>query len=125
MGDEVAGIECGFNMRGCAGEQVEFGDGDVARAGCAVDGDDGFEGCEGDIHVGRVGGDTVLARSQNREGTVVAFDGRTAGAGCAFVAGHGGIAEVHAAGALEEVAAGGGHVAELSRCAGEQRLRED
>ncbi len=37
----------------------------------------------------------------------------------------GGVAEVDAAGALEQVAGGGGHVAELGAGAGEQGLRED
>ena len=45
---------------------------------------------------------------------VEALDGGAAGAGFALVAGgEGGVHEVVAAGALEEVAAGGGHVAEL------------
>ncbi len=55
---------------------------------------------------------------------VVAVDGGAAGAGLALVAGVGGVAEVDAAGALEQVAGGGGHVAELRGGAGEQGLRE-
>ncbi len=56
---------------------------------------------------------------------VEAVDGRTAGAGLALVAGEGGVAEVDAAGALQEVAAGGGHVAQLRGRAGEDGLGED
>ncbi len=56
---------------------------------------------------------------------LIALDGGAAGAGDALVAGgEGGVHEVVAAGALQEVAAGGGHVAQLRGGSGEQRLRE-
>ena len=57
---------------------------------------------------------------------VEAFDGGASAAGGALVArGKGGVHEVVAAGALEEVAAGGGHVAELRGGSAEKRLREE
>ncbi len=115
VGDEVAGFEDGFAVGGIAGEEVEVGDGDIALALFAVDVDCGFEGDEGDGHVRGVRGDAVLAGAEDGEGAVGAGDCGAAGAGVAFVAREGGVAEVHAAGALEEVAGGGGHVAELAR----------
>jgi len=44
--------------------------------------------------------------------------------GLALVAGHGCIAEVHAAGSLQQVAGGRRQVAKLRRCARQQGLRE-
>ncbi len=57
---------------------------------------------------------------------VEALDGGTAAARSALVArGKGGVHEVVAAGALEQVAAGGGHVAELWGGSAEKGLREE
>ena len=44
--------------------------------------------------------------------------------GLALVARHRGVAEIHAARALEQIARGGRHVAQLRGCAGENRLRQ-
>jgi len=57
--------------------------------------------------------------------TVESVERRAAGAGLAFVARVVGVAVVVAACFLQEIAAGGGHVAELRRRAGEQCFRED
>ena len=55
-----------------------------------------------------------LACSEDGVVAVEALDGGAAAAWSALVArGKGGVHEVVAAGALEEIAAGGGHVAEL------------
>src|SRR5215207_8498386 len=87
--------------------------------------DDGLQRGEGYAHVGRVGGDAVLACAEDGQNTVLAINRRAAGPGLAFVARCAGIVEVVAARALEEVAAGGGGVAQLRRgtgqdCAGEE-----
>ena len=58
------------------------------------------------------------------ERAVAAGDGRAAGPGLALVAGHGGVAEVHAPRSLEQIAGRRRHVAKLGRCAGEKRLRQ-
>ena len=54
------------------------------------------------------------------------LDGGATAAGVALVAGgEGGVHEVVAAGALEEIAAGGGHVAELRGGSAEKSVREE
>ena len=45
--------------------------------------------------------------------------------GFALVARHGGVAEVDAAGSLQQVSADGGHVADLRRRALQDRLRQN
>src|SRR5215211_4165532 len=89
--------------------------------------DDGLQRGERHAHIGRVGGDAVLARAEDRQNAVLAINRRAAGPGLAFVARRAGVVEVVAACALEEVAAGGGGVAQLRRgtgqdCASEERV---
>ena len=88
--------------------------------------DGGVEGGEGYVHVGGIGGDALIACAEDGVDAVEAFDGGTAAARVALVAGgEGGVHEVVAAGALEEVAAGGGHVAKLRGGSAEEGLREE
>ncbi len=119
-GDEFAGGEDGLALGGRAGEEVEVGERDFARAVRAFDLDDGVEGGEGDAEVGRVGGDAVLAPAEDGVEAVLAAERVAAGTGIALVAGAGGVVEIGAAGALEQVAGQGGGVAELRRGAREQ-----
>jgi hypothetical protein len=100
-------------------------DGDAALALGALNLDRGFKGGEGNVLVGGVGGDAVLARAEDGEHAVVAIDSRTPGARLPLVARVGGVAEIDATGALEQIAGGGSHIAQLGRSAGEQGLRED
>ena len=124
-GDEVARLKHVFPLRRVAGDQEELADGNVALALRALDVNGRFESGEGDVHVGGVGGDAVFAGAQDGEGAVVAFDGGAAGAGLALIAGHGIVAEIHAAGALQKIAARGRHVAKLRGSPGEQGLGEN
>ena len=64
------------------------------------------------------------AGAQDRVPAVDAADRRTAGAGLALVARRGRIVEIKAARALQEIATGRGHVAQLLRGAGEDGARE-
>ena len=121
-GDEFARLKNRFALRCAAGDEEEISNGHIAFAFRALDVNGGFEGGKGDVHVGGVGGDAVLTGAQDGERTILAFYGRTAGAGGALVAGHGLVAEIHAAGALQQIAAGGGHVAQLRGGALEQGL---
>ena len=124
-GDEFVGLERGFDVRRAAGEKMEVVKGDGALALWAFDVDGGVERGEGYVHVGGVGGDALIACAEDGVDAVEAFEGRAAAAGVALVAGgEGGVHEVVAAGALEEIAAGGGHVAELRGGSAEQGLRE-
>ena len=61
---------------------------------------------------------------EDREVAVLALAGRAAGARRALVARLRDVLEVGAAGALQQVAADGGDVAQLPRGAGQQRLRQ-
>src|SRR5438270_6022859 len=125
-GDELVGLEVGVELWGVPGEAVEVGDGDGAVAFGALDMDGGVEGGEGYVHVGGIGGDALLACAEDSVDTVEAFDGGTSAAGCALVAcGEGGVHEVVAAGALEEIAAGGGHVAKLRGGSAQESLGEE
>ena len=125
-GDEFAGGEDGFSGGVVAVGDVELLEGDFAFGADFVVDDGGcVEGGEGDAHVGGVGGDALVAGAEEGVHAVEAVDGRAAGAGLALVAGIGGVAEIGAAGALHEVAGGGGHVAELRGSAGEQGGGED
>ena len=63
-----------------------------------------------------------LAPAEDGMGAVLAADGVAAGARLAPVAGAGGVLEVGAARVLHQVAADGRGVAQLRRCAGQQRL---
>src|ERR1700679_1024041 len=69
-GDEVAGLEDGFDVRRGAGDNVEVVDGDFAGARLALDVDGGFESGEGDVLVGGVGGDAVVTGAEDGEGAV-------------------------------------------------------
>ena len=67
--------------------------------------------------------DAGLAGAEDRVHAVEALDGRAAAAGLALVAGRRGVIEVGAARALQQVAAGRRHVAQLLRGAGQDGAR--
>src|SRR5216683_557482 len=66
----------------------------------------------------------MLARPQDRVHAVDPLDRRAAAARFALVARRGRIVEIEAARSLQEIAPGGGHVAQLLRGAGENRAAE-
>src|SRR4051812_881486 len=70
-------------------------------------------------------GDAGLAGAEDRVDPVDAVDGGAAAAGRAFVARCGDVVEIEAARALQEIAAGRGHVAQLLRRAGQNRARQE
>jgi hypothetical protein len=78
----------------------------------------------GNRHVGRVCRDAVFACTDHREPAGDAAERRAAGPGLALIAGLGGVVEVGAARALQEIAGGRRLVAELAGRAGERRPRE-
>ena len=95
-----------------------------SRAVGASDPDDGIERVERIRHVAGIGRDTVLAPAENRVHAVESFARAATAARLAFIARHRGVVEILAARALQEIAAVRGHVAELPRGAGHDRLRE-
>ena len=80
---------------------------------------DGFQGSQRHAHIRGMRRDALVARAQNRVDAVVAVDRRASAAGIAFVARCRRVVEVITAGALEQVAAVGRHVAKLRRRSGE------
>ena len=106
---------------------MEIAEGDAALAARAGGQHARFERSQGNTHVGRVRGDAVFARAEDRVHAVDAVDRRAAAARRALVARCARIVEVQAARSLQQVAAGRGHVAQLRRRsrengAGEQRI---
>jgi len=75
-------------------------------------------------HVRRMHGDAVFAGTENRVDAIAPVTRTATGARLALVAGRGGVVEVVATGALQQVAAGAGHVAQLRRCPGKNRLAQ-
>ena len=97
--------------------------GDAALAVQALHDHRGTQRGKRDVHVRRVRGDATLARADDRVDAVEAVSRRTARAGMALVAClERRVVEVVAAGALQQIAADGRHVAQLGRRAGQQCL---
>jgi hypothetical protein len=124
-GDQLAALQVGLDVRRVAGQAVEVGDRDHARAAVGPHGfHRGVEHAHGHGHVARVRGDAGLAGADDRVLAADAADGAAAAAGLALVAGLVGVVEVGAARALQQVAGGGRLVAQLARGAGQQRARQ-
>lgn len=82
----------------------------------------GVQGGEGHGHVRGMGGDAVRGVAEDGVVAVHSVAGGAAGTRFPLVAGLGHVLEVRATGALEEVPAGGGDVAQLPGRAGEEGL---
>ena len=76
-------------------------------------------------HVGRVDRDAGVARAEDRVHAIVAADRRAAAARLSLVAGRRSVVKVVAAGTLQEITAGRGHIAQLLRGAGHNRAGEN
>src|SRR6266851_2730990 len=122
--DDISGLKHRLAMGSRAGEEIEVMDGDAALTLGSLDLNRGLKRGEGNVLVGGVGGDAVLAGAEDGERAIVTADRRASTPGFTLVTGVSGIAEVNAAGSLQKVAASGGHVTQLRRGAGEEGLRE-
>ncbi len=123
-GDQLAVLDDGVPVRAVAGQPVELRDRHRPLAGRPAQPDLRVQGGEGDRHVRRVGGDAVGGVAEHREVAVDALPGGAARAGRALVARLRRVLEVRAAGALEQVAPGGGRVPQLRGGTGQEGLRE-
>ncbi len=103
---------------------MELGERDGPISIRASDADRRIESGERNAHVRRMCRDAVLAGSEDGMDSVHTVDRRTTGSRRTLVARRRRIVEVVAAGALQEVAAHTGRVAELRRSAGQDRTRE-
>ena len=124
MGDQFTRFQHALPLRRLARKNEKIGDWNGPSAFGAFQPDHSFKRRERHVHIGRIGGDAMLARSQNGEHSIVPSNGGAARAGFALVARHGSIAEVHASGALKKISAGGRHVAQLRGRSGKERLRQ-
>ena len=113
-GDEFARLKGGFNVRCVAGQAIKVGNRDHAPHGRRGDRfDPGVQRPHRHGHVGRVDRDALITGPQHGVQAVETPDGGTARAGLAFVAGLGRVVKVITARALQQVAPGGGLVAQL------------
>ncbi len=123
-GDQRARRQGGLPVRGVADGQVEVGERQLAGSVRRFEVDHGVEGGQGHGHVRGVHGHAVVGGAQDGVVAVLARDGGAAAAGHPLVAGPADVREVAAAGALQQVSADGGHVAQLPRRPGQDRLGE-
>ncbi len=113
-------------LGGTAGNAVELGQGHPAGARRVPKVDDGVKSDQGDGQIRSVQGDTGLVGTQDGVHPSRLVDGGTTCAGAAFVAcPHRRVAEVAAPGALQQIPADGGHVAQLRRRTRQKRLAQD
>ena len=122
--DQVARLEHRFAVRRVAGQQMKIADRNAAFAFRSAARGSSLPARHGHAHVGWIGRDAMFARAEDGEATVDAGDRRAAGARLALVARHRGVAEVHAARSLQQVARRRRHVAKLRRRAAQKRLRQ-
>src|ERR1700737_3472186 len=120
MSDQFARVERGFTFRCAPGQEEKVINCNASRSLLTGGMNRGLERTHRDTHVGRIGGDAVVAGPENGEVSIESVKRGTAGAGLALVAWRFGIAKVHAASTLQEVAAGRCHVSQLGGSSGKQ-----
>ncbi len=120
--DQLARAELGVPLRMVARQPVEAVRGQAAGPLGAVQLDPGVQRGQRHRHVRGMGGDAVRGMAEDGVIAVHPLPRPAAAARHPLVAGLGQVLEVRAAGALEQVAAGRGRVAQLPGGAREQRL---
>ena len=103
---------------------MQIGDLDVPHALPSAQLDRGIQRHQRHGHIARVGGDAVRTAAEDRVDPVLSVLRPAARARHALVARRSAVAEIQAAGPLQQVAANGRHVAHLWRGGLRQRLRE-
>ena len=121
-GDQFVGVQLGLQVRCRAGQPVELGQRDVPRAARAFHLDRGVQRRERHCHVGRMGGDAVVARPQHCVAAVEPLQRGAPGARLALVARRRLVVEVQAAGALQQVSPNRRHVPQLPGSTMQDRL---
>ena len=112
-------------MRRIAGQAVEITDGNAAGSSAGAEHLDlSVQDSHRDSHVGRMGGDTCIARAEDRMYPVDTADRGAARSGLPLVAVRGRVVKVRAARALQQVAADRCLVSQLPRRPGDQCLGE-
>ena len=111
-------------VRGVAWQEEKIVDGNGTLPFRSFSMHDGIESDEGDREVGGMGGDALLAGTQDRVAPVDALQRGAAAARLAFVARGVRVPEVTTADPLQEVAPHRGHVAQLRRGAQDKGLSD-
>ncbi len=125
MRDQLTRIEHGFDMRRCARKPVKLADGDAASPAAGFERNDGrIQRAHRNRHVGRMRGDAMIARAEDRMIAGEAAQGRASRARLALVARRCRVVEIIAARALEQIAARGRLIPELRRGSRKQRPRQ-
>ena len=119
-----AGLQDVLAVRSGTGLEIEVLNRNTALASCSLYLDRRFQRGKRDILIRGIGGYAILASAEDGQHSVVTADGRASGARLAFIAGMRRVAEVWTASALQQIAAGRRHIAQLGRRPGEQCLRQ-
>jgi len=120
--DHLAGRQHAFALRRIAGQEMKRLQRNVAAAGIAFHFDDGIERNQRHAKIRWMGGDAVLAPSEDGMQPIIAAVGIAARTGLTLVASTGDVVEIGAARALQEIAADSGGVAQLRRCTRQKRF---
>src|SRR5258708_28182159 len=123
-GDQLVLRKLCLELRRVSRELMEVGERDAPYSANALHFDECVKRGERHAHIGRVGGDAVVTRSENGSRAIEPFESVATGAGLTLIAARSGVIEVRATSALEQVAANGGHISQLAGGAGEERLGE-
>ena len=124
-GDQLAILQHIVLVRPVARQAMKVADRHgTARPVLAFDLDRGIQRAHRHRHVAGIGGDALVRRAKDGVQTGCPADRLTARSGLAFVAGHGGVVEIIAAGALAQIAARGGLVAQLTARPGQNGARQ-
>jgi hypothetical protein len=78
MCDQLSRSENSLQIRSAAGKKIKVMDGNSAFAVLAADVNGRFKRHQGDVHIGRMGRDAMLARSKNRMHAIESVDGGAA-----------------------------------------------
>ena len=119
-----SGLQIGVALRRRPGQAMEVGKRHRALAAGPRDMNLGVQRRKRHAHVGRMRRNAVLAGTEDGVHAVEPVARGAAAAGLALIAGRRRVVEVIAARALQKIAAGRCHVAQLLRCAGEDRAGE-
>ena len=121
-GDQLTGGQVGVLVWRGAGQAVKVGKRQAALTIAPLQHHHPIQRRQRDAQVRRMHGHASLTGAQHRVVAAKTIPCRAAGARRPFVARRRQILKVHTAGALQQVAPGGGHVAQLARRAGQQGL---
>ncbi len=123
-GDQLAFGEHVVQLRLVAGQAVKVHQVDAPLAMRPFDVHPRVQRRQRDAHVRGMHGDARLAGTEDGVDAVAPVACAAAGPRLALVARGGGVIEVVAAGALQQITAGAGHVAQLGRCPGKNGLAQ-